>query len=351
MHYNYTEEEKVFLHISHSLLEEGYDVDEIVEFWISEDDEHIESVLGSVSLSETVDMQNDKLVDICEKAAAAGGILKWLRSSASKIRAGLKGAKPMQGPAQTTKVLPGTASKTANTTTKVVQAVKSIPGKIKNLPRGVKVGAAVVTAGLGAGLLTPPPPGDVASSDSDENKGQQAGTSTGTSPGTTSPGGPGEDEKNKKDEKPTGINKPGKYWWQTYERRPNLDQSVALRDYRNIRAHVEMVADYLISEGHADTFEEAEYIMNQLDEDYINYILEAGEGRVNLTYPAGHPKYGQPLKVDGKPMSVSKRTAEWNSKMNRYKEQNPAGYKKAKSMMSPYGWTEPPAGYTPPDWM
>jgi len=74
MYYNYTEEEKVFLHISHSLLEEGYDVDEIVEFWISEDDEHIESILGSISLTETIDMQNDKLIDICERASAVKSI-------------------------------------------------------------------------------------------------------------------------------------------------------------------------------------------------------------------------------------------------------------------------------------
>jgi outer membrane biosynthesis protein TonB len=113
----------------------------------------------------------------------------------------------------------------------------------------------------------------------------------------------------------------------------------------------DVVLDYLLSEGHADTVEEAHYVMMQLDSEYIQSIVEAGEGRVNLTYPAGHPKYGQPMKVDGKPMSVSKKTADWNSKMNRYKEQDPEGYKKAKGMMGPYGWTEPPKGYNPPNWM
>ena len=113
----------------------------------------------------------------------------------------------------------------------------------------------------------------------------------------------------------------------------------------------DVVLDYLLSEGHADTVEEAHYVMMQLDSEFIQDIVEAGEGRVNLTYPAGHPKYGQPMKVDGKPMSVSKKTADWNSKMNRYKEQDPEGYKKAKGMMGPYGWTEPPKGYNPPNWM
>ena len=268
MHYNYTEEEKLFLHVSYSLLEEGYDVEEIVEFWNSQDEEHIESILSSISLSESVDMQNVELVNICERAA----ILSWARRLAGKLKAGLKGGKPLQGPAQNTKVLPGTASKTANTTAKVTQAVQKAPSKVaqtvKNLPRGTKVAGAVLAGGLAAGLLTPPPPGDVASSD--DNKGQQPDTTPDTTPGTTpgTPGTPGG-----KDTPTTGINRPGKYWWQTYKRRPNLDQSVALRDYKNIRAHVEMVADYLINEGHADTFEEAEYIMNQLDEDYINHIL------------------------------------------------------------------------------
>jgi len=113
----------------------------------------------------------------------------------------------------------------------------------------------------------------------------------------------------------------------------------------------DLVLEYLLSEGHADTLDEANYIMLKMDSENIQKIVEAGEGRVNLTYPVGHPKYGQPLKVDGKPMSVSKRTADWNSKMNQYKKDNPEGYKKAKSMMGPYGWTEPPKGYNPPNWM
>lgn len=282
MYYNYTEEEKLFLHISYSLLEEGYDVEEIVEFLNSQDQEYVESVLSSISLSESVDMQNVELVNVCDslyesKGKIAQGVWNWARSLAQKLRAGLKGGRPLQGPAQNTKVLPGTASRTANTTAAATQAVKNAPSKVvqtvKNLPRGAKVGAAVLAGGLTAGLLTPPPPGDVASSDTDGDKtGNQDGDKTGNGDKT----GDGDKTGNQnggKDTPTTGINRPGNYWWQTYKRRPNLDQSVALRDYKNIRAHVEMVADYLINEGHADTFEEAEYIMNQLDEDYINHIL------------------------------------------------------------------------------
>lgn len=283
MYYNYTEEEKLFLHITHSLLEEGYDVEEIVEFLSSQDEEYVESVLSSISLSESVDMQNVELVNICDtlyevKGKIAQSAWNWAKNLAQKIRAGLKGGRPLQGPAQNTKVLPGTASKTANTTAKVTQTVKNAPSKVaqtvKNLPRGTKVAGAVLAGGLAAGLLTPPPPGDVASSDTDDSKtGNQDDNTTGNGDNTTGNDDKTGNQNGGKDTPTTGINKAGRYWWQTYKRRPNLDQSVALRDYKNIRAHVEMVADYLINEGHADTFEEAEYIMNQLDEDYINHIL------------------------------------------------------------------------------
>ena len=58
-------------------------------------------------------------------------------------------------------------------------------------------------------------------------------------------------------------------------RRPRYD--VALQSYRNpsqpLRNGFEMVADYLISEGHADTVEEARYVINQMEVDDITEIL------------------------------------------------------------------------------
>ena len=141
------------------------------------------------------------------------------------------------------------------------------------MTRGQKIAAGTVAAGLGAGLLLPQSPPDVASNpDGDKpDSGDNPGNGNGDDDNKN---GNGKNENGDTSGNNTkGINRAGKYWWQTYERRPNFDQSVRLRDYRNIRAHVEMVADYLISEGHADTFEEAEYVMNQLDEDYINHII------------------------------------------------------------------------------
>ena len=58
-------------------------------------------------------------------------------------------------------------------------------------------------------------------------------------------------------------------------RRPRYD--VALQSYRNpsqsLRNGFEMVADYLISEGHVDTIEEARYVINQMEVDDITEIL------------------------------------------------------------------------------
>ena len=53
--------------------------------------------------------------------------------------------------------------------------------------------------------------------------------------------------------------------------------------YMNIRGnpiprefgdHYEVIADYLIAEGHASDIEEANYVMQQLDEDFIRSIIE-----------------------------------------------------------------------------
>ena len=66
-------------------------------------------------------------------------------------------------------------------------------------------------------------------------------------------------------------------WWRVHGPGTKYRDDVSLRTYRNIRAHYEVVADYLISEGHADTLEEAEYVMSQLSEEHINEIVEQYE--------------------------------------------------------------------------
>ena len=42
----------------------------------------------------------------------------------------------------------------------------------------------------------------------------------------------------------------------------------------------DLVLDYVLSEGHADTVEEAHYVMTQMDEETIKSILDLSEGAV-----------------------------------------------------------------------
>lgn len=101
-------------------------------------------------------------------------------------------------------------------------------------------------------------------------------------------------------------------WWKNIQPR-GYSRDPGISAYNNVRGnakeHFEIVADYLINEGHADTIEEAKYVMKQLDDDYINSILEEYPkkpiGYMNpsiggrpIPYPPGHPKAGQPASMN-----------------------------------------------------
>jgi hypothetical protein len=63
--------------------------------------------------------------------------------------------------------------------------------------------------------------------------------------------------------------------------------------------------------------------------------------QVNPTYPTGDPRYGQPMSVDGIPVSTS--TSEYGiiQGINRLRNENPQAYKNLQNMMGPYGWQNP----------
>lgn len=90
MYYNYSEEEKQFLHVTYSLLEDGYSVEEIIDLWECMDEQQVEGVLGDLVLSESVNMSDEKLIYIYERfgAKALGG---FLSKQGSKLFQGLKG--------------------------------------------------------------------------------------------------------------------------------------------------------------------------------------------------------------------------------------------------------------------
>ena len=76
----------------------------------------------------------------------------------------------------------------------------------------------------------------------------------------------------------------------------------------------DVVLDYLLSEGHAETVEEAHYVMMQLDSEYVQSIVEAGlpippggikPDRLNPIDPAtGKSMYKVVPGASGKPKEI-----------------------------------------------
>ena len=78
MHYNLSDEQKIFLHVSYSMLEEGYDVDQIMEFWNLDDESKALEIYESITLSETIDTSNPDFLLICERMDIRGYLMRLL---------------------------------------------------------------------------------------------------------------------------------------------------------------------------------------------------------------------------------------------------------------------------------
>ena len=76
MYYNLTEDQKVFLETSYSMLKEGYTHDEIIQFWSSEDEEQIEFVLESLEYFD-IDRKDSEFIDLMENLALKAGQAIW----------------------------------------------------------------------------------------------------------------------------------------------------------------------------------------------------------------------------------------------------------------------------------
>ena len=404
----------IVIEVSLSMLSEGKSPEEVLEFFAQGDSDVVLEIYESLTLTEEVQPCNfsGELNYILERAGLLKAIRSGLRTiwKGKKVApAAAKAAAPAAKSGQVTAVgrririkraLPP-AKGAAPATTGAAQAAKpGLGGKIKNFFTKGGIGKNILagTIGFGAGMMVgknqqpAAEPAEPETTTAPDKKPEVTNYDTvfpngvpnysdifkdTKQPEPTKVEVPDEQEKKKEKAKAEGLpdrapsqlgdktpySKAATEKMSLRTRRILSGQSVYNRDPRARAGYdprydrktrkeaYDIVLDYLVSEGHVDTVDEAHYVMMQMDAEHIQSIVEAGEGRVNLTYPAGHPKYGQPMEVDGKPMSVSKRTADWNSKMNRYKEQNPEGYKKAKGMMGPYGWSEPPKGYNPPNWM
>lgn len=225
MYYNYTDEQKYFLSVTDAMLKDDFSVEEIVEFWNSEDQDQVDGILGSLTLTESVDYSNPDLAVVCEKFG-----LGWITKGVQRLWRGLRGINPKTGnPRITGSKGP---SKVKQATDKVKQGAGAAVDKTKKaldkLPPGAKGGLAAAGAGLaligGKDVLDATKDalsgGDKSEKDEEEKKPEQQSTppsKSSTTPTKTTPvAGPS-----------------GPAWWQTYEKAAPYRSSK--RYYLNIR--------------------------------------------------------------------------------------------------------------------
>ena len=66
--------------------------------------------------------------------------------------------------------------------------------------------------------------------------------------------------------------------------------------------------------------------------------------QVNPTYPAGDPRYGRPMLLNDRPVSLNAAEYDIIQRLNELRRSNPAEFEKIKSTMGPYGYSQPVAG-------
>jgi len=306
------------LAFSYTMLKKGYDVEGIMEFLSVCDDEDIDFILEDADIltedvvdemsDEDVNYYGEQLEIIAERFGGLGAaalrrmppsMLRRLAASNEKIAKLIRKLGLLDdGAKQTIKVKPQTRpgtikpkpktkpdSGSGSGTTKqpsgsgTTKPTKPGLGQTLKNNKGKLATGAAITTGIGAALFSDKIK-DVVTGGNGSTSTDTASADTTTTTTTTD-----STDKGDEDKKPPTPPKPetGKTpWWlgpqgnQTkLGRRPRYD--VALQSYRNpsqsLRNGFEMVADYLISEGHADTIEEARYVINQMEVDDITEIL------------------------------------------------------------------------------
>ena len=223
MYYNYTDEQKHFLSITDAMLKDDFSVEEIVEFWQSEDQDQIDGILGSLTLTESVDYSNPDLAVVCERFG-----LGWISRGIRRLTQGLRGINPKTGnPRITGSKGPG---KVKQATDKVKQGAGAVVDKTKQtinkLPPGAKGGLAVAGGALaliGAKDIIDGAKDLVGGNNNDEKKPEEKKK------------GPTLSEPYSTVTKTTPVAGPkGRAWWQTYEKAAPYSSSKRYHD--NIRA-------------------------------------------------------------------------------------------------------------------
>lgn len=306
------------LAFSYTMLKKGYDVEGIMEFLSVCDDEDIDFILEDADIltedvvdemsDEDVNYYGEQLEIIAEGLFKNIGVAALKRMPPSVLRrlaASNKNVAKLikklglldDGAKQTIKVKPtnqpgvikpkpkvkqNSGSGSGSGTTKPTNPGKPTkPGLGQTLKnnKGKILTTTAVGAGLGAAIFSDKVKDIVTGGNGSTSSDTASADTSNTDSSTDSTDKGDEDKKPPTPPKPETGKTP---WWlgpqgdQTkLGRRPRYD--VALQSYRNpsqpLRNGFEMVADYLISEGHADTVEEARYVINQMEVDDITEIL------------------------------------------------------------------------------
>ena len=222
MYYNYTDEQKHFLSITDAMLKDDFSVEEIVEFWQSENQDQIDGIMGSLTLTESVDFSNPDLAVVCEKFG-----LGWISKGVRRLFQGLRGVNPRTGNPRITGSKPPSKVKQVvdKTKTTVKKGTDKVKTAVDKLPPGAKGGLALAGGSLaliGAKDVLDATK-DAMSGDEDKEKEKPP----------TGPGAQPEDFYSTVTKTTPVAGKKGPAWWQSYEKAAPYHSSK--KYYRNIR--------------------------------------------------------------------------------------------------------------------
>ena len=222
MYYNYTDEQKHFLSITDAMLKDDFSVEEIVEFWQSEDQDQVDGILGSLTLTESVDYSNPDLAIVCEKFG-----LGWISRGIRRLTQGLRGINPKTGNPRITGSKGPSKVKQAvdKTKTTVKKGTDKVKTAVDKLPPGAKGGLAVAGGSLaliGAKDVLDATKDAMSGGDNKDDDGDKKG----------------DDDKKKPSKYVPVVTTPdaagtGPKWWQTYEKAAPYHSSK--KYYRGIR--------------------------------------------------------------------------------------------------------------------
>ena len=307
---------------SYMMLREGYDAESIIQFLENAEDEDFDYIYeqaDSEMLSESVvDEMSDEEVLLYEeqigfivenvilrnllRKMSPAALKKFIKnnSAARRLaeRLGLlkkgptpkptttpKSTTPKPKSSRTSQQQAQTASQSPKPTNPTKTSPKTKPGGgILKSPAArttaTVLGGAAIGLGLNqAGLF----PGANDPNIGNDGPGQSDSPTTATDPNN----GSKDTDKDTPPKEPRPSNKgTGRPWWVALDKKilskPSTFRSdVALNRFRNpsgammtrINSHYEYLIDYLIAEGHADTIEEATYVMQQMGEEAAVEIL------------------------------------------------------------------------------